>query len=99
MMELASIKSQLVNSHHVPNVNEPIYLKIDKAAEFLSMTKNALNLLVFKKKIPYLKKLGKIYFLKSELVNWLESGREHNEEIHPEDFLVSNKKLKSNKAA
>lgn len=42
------------------------YLKIDKAAEFLSTTPNALRVIVSKNKIPYLKKMGKLFFRQSD---------------------------------
>lgn len=50
------------------------YLKIDKAAEFLSTTPNALRVMVSKNQIPYLKKMGKLFFRQSDLIEWLENG-------------------------
>ncbi|MET4083447.1 hypothetical protein ABIB40_003419 [Pedobacter sp. UYP30] len=50
------------------------YLKIDKAAEFLSTTPNALRVMVCKNQVPFIKKMGKLFFRQSDLVNWLEGG-------------------------
>ena len=51
-----------------------IYLKVEKAAEFLSTTPNALRVMVSKNQIPYLKKMGKLFFRQSDLIEWLENG-------------------------
>ena len=56
------------------------YLKVDKAAEFLSTTPNALRVMVNKNQIQYIKKQGKLFFRQSDLIEWLESGNS-NENI------------------
>lgn len=49
------------------------YLKIDKAAAFLSTTPNALLVMVSKGQVPSIKKQGKLYFRRNDLVEWLET--------------------------
>lgn len=77
--KLNKIETCLLNQSHKDA--DPIYLKIDKAASFLSLTPNALRVMVHKNQISYIKKQGKIYFNKTELIEWLESGR-----VYPEDL-------------
>ncbi|WP_157766464.1 helix-turn-helix domain-containing protein [Pedobacter ginsengisoli] len=50
------------------------YLRIEMAAEFLSTTQNALRVMVHKGQINYIKKQGKLFFRRSDLIEWLESG-------------------------
>ncbi|MDN3585603.1 helix-turn-helix domain-containing protein [Pedobacter aquatilis] len=55
------------------NVEES-YLKIEAAAAFLSSTRGAFQIMTHRKTIPHIKKMGKLYFRKSDLVKWLEDG-------------------------
>lgn len=72
---LRSIEELLLRVHgdETQAIKSETYLKIDGAAEFLSTTPNALRVMVSKNKIPYLKKMGKLFFRKSDLIQWLES--------------------------
>lgn len=65
------LKISLENNLLVPD--DPI-LTIDELAELLSMTKGSIYGLVHKNAIPYHKK-GKLYFLKSEILDWIKSGK------------------------
>lgn len=56
------------------NVQEESYLKIEAAAAFLSSTRGALQVMTHRKTIPHIKKMGKLYFRKSDLLKWLEDG-------------------------
>jgi hypothetical protein len=47
---------------------------ITQAGEFLERTEGAIRKLVLKGKIPYRKAGGRIYFLPSELYEWLENS-------------------------
>lgn len=71
------------------------YLNTNDAAAFLSKSPNALRLMIFQKKIASIKKGSKHYFLESDLVKWLESGRQKTDvEIAKdcEDILVIRKR-------
>lgn len=50
-------------------------LTIGQAAELLSLTTPTLYGLVHKHAIPYSKKSKRLYFSKSELLDWIKSGR------------------------
>jgi hypothetical protein len=80
--KLNKIETALSNQSHKDA--DPIYLKIDKAATFLSLTPNALRVMVHKNQITYIKKQGKIYFNKTELIDWLESGRVYPMDVNLE---------------
>lgn len=72
---LRSIEHFLQQMHagsHEPSTRHGSYLKIDKAAEFLSTTPNALRVMVSKNQIPFIKKHGRLFFRERDLVEWLE---------------------------
>lgn len=64
------------------------YLKIDKAAEFLSTTQNALRVMTHKGQINYIKKQGKLFFRRSDLIEWFESGSILNNVTDIENVLL-----------
>ncbi|TSA31490.1 MAG: DNA-binding protein [Porphyromonadaceae bacterium] len=53
----------------------PEYLTQDQAARFLGLSKSALYSMTSKNEIAYHKKGRRNYFKKSDLRNWIESGR------------------------
>ena len=56
-------------------------LNLPQAAEFLSISKSYLYKLTSTNKIPYYKPRGKlIYFLQSELIDWMLQGRNQTTE-------------------
>ncbi|RZJ83667.1 MAG: DNA-binding protein [Chryseobacterium sp.] len=83
------------NKDHKPSEAE--YLQVDAAAKFLSISPNAVRVLVHRNAVPHIKKLGKNYFLKTDLISWLEEGRVRTEE----EILTipSKRKAKRNHAA
>jgi len=59
-----------------PNPNLlPEFLIQDQAARFLGISKSALYTMTSKNVIPYHKKGRRNYFKKSDLIQWIESGR------------------------
>jgi hypothetical protein len=71
------------------------YLNTVEAAAYLSKTPNALRVMLCKNQIKSIKKSGTNYFLESDLIDWLESGRRKtlNElKENCEDVLVQKKK-------
>lgn len=76
----------------VKNGNEDVFLTIDELAKFISMTKGSIYGLVHKNAIPYYKK-GKLYFLKSQILDWIKSGEcETKASLHDRanDYLLKN---------
>jgi excisionase family DNA binding protein len=74
------------------SATEDPLLTIEELAEFISMTKGSIYGLVHKNAIPYHKK-GKLYFLKSEIIDWIKSGkRETKSSLHEKanEYLIKN---------
>ena len=71
------------------------YLNTVEAAAFLSKTPNALRVMLCKNQIKSIKKSGTNYFLESDLIEWMESGRQKTlSELKEncEDALIQKKK-------
>jgi len=49
-------------------------LTVDEAAKFLKVTRPTIYGYLYNKQIPNLKKRGRVYFKKSELIAWLQTG-------------------------
>ena len=74
------------------SINEDVFLNIDELSKLISMTKGSIYGLVHKNEIPYHKK-GKLYFLKSEILDWIKSGkRETKSSVHEKanEYLLKN---------
>jgi len=50
-------------------------LDVPQAAELLRVKTSTIYSYVFHRKIPYLKREGKLLFNRSELLEWIQSGR------------------------
>lgn len=75
-----------------PQQEIPIY--IDEAAKILGIVKPTLYSKVSKREIPFHKRGKKLYFFKSDLLNYIKAGkRKSSAEIEAEaDAYLSNKK-------
>lgn len=62
------------------NQQEDRFLSVEQAALFLNLAKQTLYGLTSNRGIPFFKKGKKLYFRKSELKNWLLSGRKATKE-------------------
>ncbi len=60
-------------------LNEDQYLTIEEVSTLIGYKKTSIYGLVQKNKIPYHKK-GKLFFLKSEIMAWLKSGKKTTSE-------------------
>lgn len=67
----------VVNQISLPQKTDPLpeYLSIQQASLFLNLAKPTLYTLVRQRRVPFIKKTKKLYFLKSDLQNWLEKGK------------------------
>ncbi len=61
------------------NSQEEKYLTIEEVAKLIGYKKTSIYGLVQKNKIPYHKK-GKLFFLKSEIMEWLKNGKKTTSE-------------------
>lgn len=55
-------------------------LTIDEASKFIKLAKQTCYQLCSKKAIPHYKRNKRLYFKKSELLKWLEEGKQEMEE-------------------
>lgn len=88
---LINIKFQAGNTG--PQTDE--LLTITQAAELLSLTTPTLYGLVHKRTIPFSKKSKRLYFSKSELTDWIRSGRKKTiaeSQANPESHLRTSKR-------
>jgi excisionase family DNA binding protein len=71
--------SELLSSRETtPDVIENNLLNIQQAAQFLSLAVNTIYSKVSRKEIPYIKKGKRLYFLRVQLAEWVESGTSSN---------------------
>lgn len=73
-------------------LQEDQYLTIDELCKLIGYKKTSVYGLVQKNKIPYHKK-GKLFFLKSEIMEWLKNGKKAtSEEIKrkADHYLIKN---------
>lgn len=57
---------------------EPEYLNLEQAANFLLLAKSTVYSYCSTGRLPFIKKHSKLYFKKSELENWLNSGAKNS---------------------
>lgn len=70
---------------------DEIFLTKPLASDFIGKSENALGVMVCKKQIAHIKKGGRLYFRKSDLIEYLESGRVDIEPINAVDVLAKKK--------
>ena len=75
--EMISLAVKRAIAGHKPETREEreIYFDIEEASAFLKLAKQTLYQLSSNRKIPTIKRGKKLYFLKTELTQWLKSGR------------------------
>jgi excisionase family DNA binding protein len=77
----------------VENSTEASFLTIDEAAKLINLTKPTVYGLVHQNKIPYIKKGKRLYFVKAELLDWINSGKQKTKseaEIKADAYLFNN---------
>ena len=97
---LSSIENLILDLKHQPTKVEPTdqpeqLLTIQEAAEFLSLTVPTMYSKVSKREIPCMKRSKRLYFSRTELLEYLKDGRKKsNAEIEQEAkaYLLNNKK-------
>lgn len=75
------------------NVNSDKYLTIEELSDLIGYKKTSIYGLVQKRKIPYHKK-GKLFFLKSEIMEWLKSGKKATStdiKKRANEYLINNR--------
>ncbi len=89
------ITNNLKKSYESQNrIQENEFLTIDEAAKLVKLSKPTLYGLVHKKSIPYSKKGKRLYFQKSELLDWIKSGKAETRsslENKADQYLLNNR--------
>lgn len=65
----------LISAMAVSQQQPKKYLTSKEAGKFLGKTANAMRILVHREEIQSYKKGERLYFLESDLMDWIESGR------------------------
>ena len=97
---LSSIENLILDLKHQPTTVEPTtppeqLLTIQEAAEFLSLTVPTMYSKVSKGELPVMKRSKRLYFSRTELLEYLKDGRKKsNAEIEQEAkaYLLNTKK-------
>jgi excisionase family DNA binding protein len=95
MKEVSELKRLLIEKQEQPTTEQPEQLlTIQEAAEFLSLTVPTLYSKVSRREIPCMKRSKRLYFSRTELLNYIKEGRKKsNAEIEQEaEYLLNHKK-------
>ena len=88
-----ALKKEKPNSEK--NIKSSEILNIEGACEFLNLAKPTIYTLTSKGKIPFFKKGKKLYFKRSELLQWIEQGKEKTvseEQQDMDNYLIKKAK-------
>lgn len=83
-----------INTSTTPE--EDRFLTIDETSKIIDLAKPSIYGLVHKNKIPFHKKSKRLYFLKSEILDWIKSGKQESKsdlEIRANEYLSKNRLL------
>jgi excisionase family DNA binding protein len=97
---LDQIELSLNDLHRVKNskVNEePEILDVSEAAKFLGLAQGTIYNMAGQCKIPSYKEFGRRYFFKSELIEWIKSGKTKTSEEIEKDVYKRLHNLNSNR--
>jgi predicted DNA-binding transcriptional regulator AlpA len=73
---------------------EEIPVNVDGISKFVDLAVPTIYGLVHQKKIPHYKKSGRLYFLKSEILDWIKSGKQETKselENRADEYLSKNR--------
>lgn len=98
--EIINLISDQVAEKVLKNLNpsnssiEDIFMNIDETSKLIDLSKPTVYGLVHQNKIPYHKKGKRLYFLKSEILDWIKSGKKETTselESRANEYLSKNK--------
>jgi predicted DNA-binding transcriptional regulator AlpA len=82
VQQLTRIETLLLDINNAQNNKVPSkekeedeFMDINQAACFLKKAKQTVYGLIHRKKLPHMKKFGKLYFSKKELIGLIQNGR------------------------
>ncbi|WP_348811088.1 helix-turn-helix domain-containing protein [Flavobacterium maritimum] len=74
--------------------DEDAFLSIDETAKIINLSKATIYGLTHQKEIPFHKRGKRLYFLKSEILQWIKSGKRESKselEKRAEEYLSKNR--------
>lgn len=74
--------------------DEDAYLSIEEVTKIIHLSKATIYGLTHQNKIPFLKKGKRLYFLKSEILQWIQTGKQESKseiEIRANEYLSKNR--------
>ena len=83
------------NQSEKPPSQLPEILTIEQASKLLNLAKPTIYTLTSKAKIPHFKKGKKLYFKRSELLQWIEQGKQKTvaeEQREMDEYLLNKSK-------
>lgn len=98
--ELIKLISEKVSDNINKSINpltsteEEILMNVDGTSKFIDLAIPTIYGLVHQKKIPHYKKSGRLYFMKSEILEWIKSGKQESKsdiEIRANEYLSKNR--------
>jgi len=93
--KVIGIEQLLKKQAEAPATETNELLNVSEAANFLSLAVPTVYSMVSRGELPYMKKTKRIYFSKTELMEYLKAGRKHtNKEIqaNAEQYLIDKRK-------
>ena len=98
--KVIGIEKHLKRASEVSDKSDDGLLTISGAGALLNITKNTIYKLAQHRAIPYIKKGGRLYFLKDELLAWVKEGKQKTEQelrFEAESTLINSNKKGSRK--
>lgn len=86
-------------SHSPTTTNDNAPINIEEAATFTGFAKSTIYSLVAKGEIPHHKKCGRLFFFRSELIDFIKSGDSLTKsaliDLAEQSFIAANKKRRA----
>lgn len=76
----SSVQKALAGFNPGKSNEEPSFLNLNEASVFLNLANQTIYGLTSKREIPFFKRGKKLYFRESDLVAWLEKGRNRSQD-------------------
>lgn len=74
--------------------DEDVFMSIDETVKIINLSKATIYGLTHRKEIPFHKRGKRLYFLKSEILQWIQSGKQESKselEIRANEYLSKNR--------
>ena len=93
---VVKLADKIANSSQSDHVSSEELLDVTQTSQLIKLTKPTLYGLVHRNKIPFYKKGKKLYFYRSEILNWINSGKSTTKEDledRANEYILKNNKF------